>query len=69
MDYENAFWMVWNPDGYPPRVQHFTEHKAVLEAERLARCHPGQRFYVMLATDMRVVDDMKRIKLEAEIPF
>ncbi|WP_261532566.1 hypothetical protein [Burkholderia multivorans] len=40
------------------------------EAERLARVHPGNEFYVMQADTMRTVNDMKRVDFEApDIPF
>ncbi|MBZ0158434.1 MAG: hypothetical protein K8I29_19725 [Alphaproteobacteria bacterium] len=44
------FWSVWNPngpDGGTPKYKHATEISARHEAERLARLHPGQSFYVL----------------------
>lgn len=64
-----TFWMVWSPQGRPPTHQHPTHAMAVAEAERLARHCPGQRFYVLEATDMRELNHMKRVSLERPIPF
>ena len=41
------FWMVLNPEGYAPRVEHLTELSAREEAERLARANVGKRFIVL----------------------
>jgi hypothetical protein len=54
------FWMVWNVGGYAPTVKHDSESSAVIEAERLASEHKGQRFVVLRATHMRVYDPMVR---------
>jgi len=43
----NEFWMVWCEEEMPPRVKHSSETMAVLEAERLARKNPGQRFFIL----------------------
>lgn len=64
-----AFWMVWNPQGTQPVHQHETEQSAIAEAERLARLNQGQRFYVLEATELRVVDPMTRVHLERGMPF
>lgn len=67
---ETKFWMVWNPKRDTPAYQHHSHEAAVSEAERLARLNPGQRFYVLEATDLRVVDAMVRQTLDVlEIPF
>jgi len=57
------FWMVWNPDGNPPKYRHDTEAAAETEAERLARLNPGSRFFVLEAVGLRCVDNMHRIDL------
>lgn len=66
---DTVFWMVWNPQRNPPSHRHSLKHNAVREAERLARLHPGDEFYVLEAVELRTVNDMKRVKLEYPIPF
>lgn len=41
------FWLVWNPEGRSPMIQHLELSLAKAEAERLARAHPGQQFYIL----------------------
>jgi len=41
------FWMIWNPGNMQPRVQHESLESAKLEAERLARKHPGEDYIVL----------------------
>ena len=41
------FWMVWCETGNAPKVKHPSEMEAGIEAERLARAHPGQCFFVL----------------------
>ncbi|RQZ89923.1 hypothetical protein DF053_08750 [Burkholderia cepacia] len=67
----DAFFIIWCPTGpYPPKHRHESRDAAVQEAERLARVHPGNEFYVMQADTMRAVDDMKRVDFEPpDIPF
>lgn len=57
------FWMVWNPQGRAPTVRHLSNNAAIAEAERLARQCPSQQFFVLIATEMRCVDNMKRVRL------
>jgi len=58
------FWLVWSPTGTtPPSYRHLSELSAINEAERLARLNKGAEFYVLRATEMRQVDDMKRVIL------
>jgi hypothetical protein len=68
---QNAFWMVWNPNGHAPTHKHETRRGAELEAERLARCNRGQRFIVLQSISERVVDDMKVVEhvADRDIPF
>lgn len=63
MDESTEFWMVWSPQGTAPTAKHDTEGSAIREAERLARAHPARQFYVLQAVHLRVVDDMKRVRL------
>nr|WP_249172130.1 hypothetical protein [Burkholderia vietnamiensis] len=69
----NPFFIVWSPTGEkPPTFKHQSRQSAVMEAERLARVHRGQKFYVLGSTDSRVVDDMVRTSFTVnpdEIPF
>ena len=67
---EEQFWMVWSPQGSTPTHQHITKSSAVNEAERLARLRPGQEFYVLEAVELRIVNDMQRVKLyPGPVPF
>ena len=72
---EAQFWMVWNPAGHSPVFKHETARLARIEAERLARLNPGQRFYVLEAVALRYVDDMIRVDLrpgnddQDDLPF
>lgn len=42
-------YMIYNPEANHPRVVHKSLNTLVAEAERLARLHPGQKFYIMEA--------------------
>lgn len=64
-----AFWMVWNPQRHALTYRHEQKRDAVMEAEKLARMNPGEQFFVLEATELRMVDDMKRVTLELPIPF
>lgn len=66
---DEPFWMVWNEHGHSPTVKHLLHARAVTEAERLARANPGQRFFVLKATDLRCVNDMVRMTLREAPPF
>ncbi len=66
-----SFWLVWNPHGStPPRCRHDSIESATLEAERLAREHRGDHFFVLEAKAERFVDDMVRVELgdEKDVP-
>lgn len=43
------FWIIWTPatTARNPQAQHPSEAVAVAEADRLAKLHPGQTFFVM----------------------
>ena len=43
------FWMVWSPQGRAPTHKHFSRETADAEANRLAKQHPGQEFFVLKA--------------------
>lgn len=49
MKEEPQFWMVWSPQGNPPRFRHDTFDSARDEAKRLARLDPGRTFIVLCA--------------------
>lgn len=67
---ETVFWLVWCPTGTKsPSFRHESEQSAIAEAERLARAARGPKFYVLKATEVRYIDDMKRIILPYAIPF
>ncbi|BAO88942.1 DUF2188 domain-containing protein [Caballeronia cordobensis] len=67
-----TFWLVWSPTGHvPPSFRHESRENAIAEAERLARSRVGAEFFVLQATDLRLVDSMIRTSLVPldEIPF
>lgn len=67
---KETFWLVWNPRNRPPLVRHPTELVARAEAERLARKHPGDTFYVLQAIDACWLTDVAWASgYEREIPF
>jgi hypothetical protein len=48
------FWMVWTKHGKrPPRYAHSTYQSAEAEVERLARKHPGRKFFILEAVSKR----------------
>lgn len=67
------FYVVWSPENGPPRVRHQYRERAVSEATRLARQSPGSEFFVMMATDRFVKDEVQRTTLfrddDGQIPF
>lgn len=69
---QDAFFIVWNPEGRNPQFRHESFSAATREAERLAMQSPGQNFFVMQAH--RRVSTAKPIEIEdfdtdLEIPF
>ncbi|MBR9764869.1 MAG: hypothetical protein GYB53_15410 [Rhodobacteraceae bacterium] len=67
---QEKFYMV-KGDG-PTSVRHPSREIAEREAKRLARENPGTPFFVMMAVDGFVKDDVRHIDIrppEAEIPF
>lgn len=69
MNTDQTFWLVWNPRGHAPTVQHDCEEKAVAEAQRLARTNPGHEFYVLMAQMKYVKADVQCVRLEPYMPF
>lgn len=64
------FWVVWNPERGLPRFQHQTFTAAKTEAERLARLHQGQQFFVLESKGvMQVCDPCQWTPCETSIPF
>lgn len=55
-----SVWCIWTKTGHRPTFFHQNKRRAVKEAERLARLHPGKKFIVM-----RVVE---KISVEATSP-
>lgn len=66
---DEQFWMVWNPEGNAPTVPHESEYSARREAERLARGHMGQRFYVLHCDTYIERNDVRVVDLPVPIPF
>lgn len=53
---------VWCPDGQRPTVCHNALHKAVAEAERLARNNPGKQFIVLRALGSAMTEQPGKFK-------
>lgn len=69
---QDTFFMVWNPNGHPPKVHHGDRELAEREARRLATLHPGQRFVVLMAESEFVKDDVRVTRYvggDPAIPF
>lgn len=64
-------WLVWNPNARLPRYEHGSRDSAAAEAKRLAKLHPGERFYVMEPIGAAMVEDpVKWIEFDSdEMPF
>lgn len=57
---ERIFWILWSPEGTtPPRVTFDTREAALAQAEAMARQHRGNRFFVMEAKSLSMVDGVK----------
>lgn len=70
------FWLVWREHGSAPTYKHQTKEDAVQEAERLAKLHPENVFFVMEAKAGRFSrePDVERVKVKGkltsgDIPF
>ena len=68
-------WFVWNPNGRVPHFEHATARNARLEAERLARTVPGEKFLVLqsvcevVKNDVTWVDHAVPKEEQCQIPF
>lgn len=64
------FWLVWNPAGRNPVVEHVSPESATREAERLASLNPGAQFFVLQAVELRrtSITPMERITLPPRPP-
>ena len=67
----NKFWMVWNVGNRAPAYQHFDEHAACKEAERLASVSPSGQIFVVLEaiSAVRKNDLIWENLLSSNIPF
>lgn len=63
------FWMVYGEGQGAPTVKHASMNLAKGEAERLARQHPGTKFYVLRAIGSAERSDVTFTVLDDEIPF
>jgi hypothetical protein len=62
-------YFVWNPQGRVPSFEHSSIVNAKLEAERLARLNPGQRFIVLESVGECIKSDVTWAPHEQEQPF
>jgi len=64
------FWVIWNPERGLPRFQHPSLFAAKVEAERLAKAHPGQVFHILESMGfMKVSDPCQWTPADDGIPF
>ena len=49
------FYMVYNPNGKTPKVQHATHAAAKAEAQRLAALQPNDQFYILRSRGAAVI--------------
>lgn len=70
------FWLVWREFSPDTRYKHQTKKSALEEAERLARLHPDQVFFVLKATAAVKTElppvsrvELVRFDLDTEVPF
>lgn len=54
----NKFWMVWMEGNRDPQHKHTSSHSAEMEAERLARLHPGRTLYILESVNACKVADV-----------
>lgn len=63
---EKGFYVVWNPTHGNPRYRHMRFDAAKTEAERLAKNHPTQEFYVLKAMSLSKKIEITTERLQAE---
>jgi hypothetical protein len=64
------FWMVYGEGQRAPAVTHHSPESATNEARRLARAHPGIRFFVLVAQrGYMTADPITEIEIDDGIPF
>ena len=71
---QSPFYLVWNPNGWPPKYEHRNYESAEREATRLARENPNQKFYVLAPLSEVVRNDVLITKYEpdsedSDVPF
>jgi len=66
---EPPFYMVWNEETGQTHFKHGSYDSAVHESKRLARTHPGVRFYVLAAVGCARKDDVTFEEYCDPIPF
>lgn len=72
MEDSTPFWLVWNPTGFPPKYKHSSVESAEAEAARLARCNPGQEFFVLRPVSSTEKSDLtvrRFAPADQDIPF
>jgi hypothetical protein len=66
----DKFWMVYGGYLSDPVFKHESEQDARTEAERLARKHPGNKFYILEVIAMCQLKEFEWTELlHKEIPF
>lgn len=71
-DRNPGFFVVWNPAGGRPTVRHCTRNAAQIEAVRLAKANPGEKFFVLAAITVAEVPPpvvVRELEHDMEIPF
>lgn len=64
------FFLVWREGGGSPTFKHERQDGAAGEAERLARAHPGERFFVLAPLQAIERSDVIRTRYHLdELPF
>jgi hypothetical protein len=60
------FWMVYSPNGNPPKFKHDDSDAAEAEANRLAAANPGETFVVLEAMNefKTAAPQVERVRLE-----
>lgn len=67
---KRSFFILWSPTGpTPPRRLHQTKHQAQQVAEKMAREHPGQEFFVMRTVSVTKKVDVITETFDDDLPF